>query len=116
MFMGRGILWFLAVGVAAAGVALTLGCATVVKVRPPEPVVEIYGPAPHPGAVWVGGYWGYRGGEWAWVPGAWTRAPRPNSLWVPGRWEARSRGWVWVPGRWEDRQPAGPGPLHRRSP
>jgi hypothetical protein len=99
---------------AAAVVVLPSGCATVVTMRPPEPRIEIYGPAPHPGAVWVGGYWSYRGGEWVWIPGYWTRAPRPNLVWIPGTWEARSRGWVWMPGHWDPVNQKGAGkPLLR---
>jgi hypothetical protein len=44
---------------------------------PPPPVrVEARGVAPGAGFVWVDGYWGYRGGNYAWVPGNWVRPPR----------------------------------------
>ncbi len=75
----------------------------VVYVRPPEPRVEVYGPPPHPDAVWRPGYWEYRREEWVWVPGHWKKRPRPHAIWIPGHWEPRGKGWVWVPGYWEYR-------------
>ncbi len=81
---------------------LLLGCPpTVVRVRPPEPRVEVYGPAPYSGAVWRAGHWAYRGGEWIWIPGHWARPPRPYAHWVAGHWEPRGGGWVWIDGHWE---------------
>jgi hypothetical protein len=81
-----------------------LGCYTaVVRVPPPPPRVETYGPAPYPDAVWVPGHWMYRGGEWVWIPGHWERRPRSGAVWVPGHWERRGEGWVWKDGHWEYR-------------
>ena len=85
-------------------VVLLLGCPPPpVRVRPPEPRVEVYGAPPYPDAVWRSGYWQHRRGEWFWVPGHWARAPRPDAVWIPGSWEPRRGGWVWVPGHWEYR-------------
>src|SRR5271154_7122156 len=41
----------------------------VATVAPPAPYVEPLPAAPFVGAVWIGGYWGYRGGRHEWVPG-----------------------------------------------
>src|SRR5882724_6164858 len=44
----------------------------VVAQPPPPPIVEeYYYPAPGPGYVWVGGYWGWYGGRCVWVSGYW---------------------------------------------
>lgn len=85
-------------------IIFSFGCATrVVYVQPPEPRVETYGPPPYPEAVWIPGYWAYRGGEWVWIPGHWEKRPRSHAVWVPGHWRPKGRGWVWVPGHWEFR-------------
>ena len=42
-------------------VVLLLGCPPPpVRVRPPEPRVEVYGAPPYPDAVWRPGHWDYR--------------------------------------------------------
>jgi hypothetical protein len=84
--------------------ALLFGCGpTVVTVRPPEPLLEVYGPPPYTGAVWIAGHWKQKTGEWVWVPGQWARPPKPQALWIPGYWDPREGGWVWIPGHWEYR-------------
>ena len=45
----------------------------VVRVRPPEPIHEHYGPPPHEGYVWVSGYHNWDGNRYVWVPGRWDR-------------------------------------------
>jgi hypothetical protein len=68
---------------------------------PPEPVVEVVPASPFPGAVWLGGYWGYGGRGWAWNRGYWDRPPRPGAVWAPGYWHhAGPRGWGWRGGHW----------------
>jgi WXXGXW repeat (2 copies) len=64
----------------------------VVDVAPPAPYVEVRPVLPYAGAVWIGGYWGWRGGRHAWVPGYYER-PRPGYAW-------RGHGWVNDGGRW----------------
>ena len=88
-------------------VGATPGCAVhgpyataYVRVPPPAPRVEVYGLAPGPGFVWVGGYWGWGGGGYAWTPGYWARPPRPHVRWAPGRWERRRGGYQYRPGGW----------------
>ena len=66
---------------------------------PPQPRAEVIGYAPFPGAIWINGYWGWRGGSHAWVPGYWER-PRPGYRWQPHAWERDGRGWRERPGRW----------------
>ncbi len=100
--MNRKVAMISSLSVICAMAILLLGCPPpVVRVRPPEPRVEIYGTPPYTDAVWIEGYWRHRGGEWIWVPGHWERRPRPHAHWVPGRWEPRGGGWVWIRGHWE---------------
>lgn len=83
---------------------LSWGCGPrVVYVRPPEPRVEVYGPPPYPEAVWISGYWKYKGGDWVWVPGHWKGRPKPQAVWIPGHWEPVGGGWAWHRGHWEYR-------------
>lgn len=72
----------------------------VVDVGPPAPYVEVVPVIPFAGAVWVGGYWGWRGGRHDWVGGRWEQ-PRPGYGWRPhawvqqgGRWHLHGGGWV----------------------
>ena len=96
------IIWsFIAIG---AIVILLLGCPPpVVRVRPPEPRVEVYSDPPHPDAVWRSGHWTYKRGEWIWIPGHWAKRPKPHAHWIPGHWEPRGGGWIWIDGHWEYR-------------
>ena len=72
----------------------------VVRVAPPAPIVEHYGPRPHPGYVWVSGYHRWDGVRYVWVPGSWVAPPRPHAVWVPHHWVHRGGGWVLVEGHW----------------
>ena len=72
----------------------------IVDVPPPALYGEAQPLMPFPGAVWIGGYWGWGGGRHAWVPGRWDR-PRPGYAWRPhawvpegGRWRLQGGGWV----------------------
>jgi hypothetical protein len=72
----------------------------VVDAAPPAPYIEVVPPLPYPGAIWIGGYWGWQGQRHHWVQGRWDR-PRPNQNWRPhawvnqgGRWHLRGGGWV----------------------
>ncbi len=71
-----------------------------VMVAPPPPRIEVIGVAPYPGHIWIGGYWGWRGGRHDWVPGRWE-APRHGHRWVPHRWEKSGPHWREHGGRWE---------------
>ena len=98
---------FAAVGsfiIICAMTVVLLGCPPpIVRVRPPEPRVEVYGTAPYPEAVWRPGHWAHQRGEWVWIPGHWARPPRPHGHWVPGHWEPSGGGWVWREGHWDYR-------------
>ena len=76
------------------------GDEVVVDVAPPAPYVEVVPAIPFAGAIWIGGYWGWRGGRHYWAPGRWE-APRPGYSWRPhawvnqgGRWHLHGGGWV----------------------
>ncbi len=71
-----------------------------VGVAPPPVVVEHPAPMPHPGWVWVDGYWRWNGHHYVWAPGYWVRPPRYGAAWIPPRWEPAPGGWVFVPGHW----------------
>ena len=71
-----------------------------VDMAPPAPYVEVVPAIPFAGAIWLGGYWGWRGGRHYWVPGRWDH-PRPGYAWRPhawvqqgGRWHLHGGGWV----------------------
>jgi len=75
--------------------------AVVAPQPPPPPLVdEYYYPAPGPGYVWIGGYWGWYGGRWVWYRGRWAWPPHRHAVWVGGHWERRGGGGVWISGRW----------------
>ena len=72
----------------------------VIDVAPPPPYVEVVPPQPFPGALWIGGYWGWNGGRHQWVAGRWEHS-RPGYAWRPhtwvqegGRWHLHAGGWV----------------------
>jgi hypothetical protein len=73
----------------------------IVTEAPPPVRQEVVGTAPTTSHVWIQGYWMYRNGNWAWVPGHWEVRPRLNAAWVPGHWDQTSRGYAWNPGHWE---------------
>ena len=70
--MNRRVVIIGCLAVICAFAILLVGCPPpVVKVRPPEPRIEHYGPPPYPEAVWIEGYWRHERGEWVWVSGHW---------------------------------------------
>ena len=83
-----------------SAVGCTAGAAYYAPVPPPPARAEVYGVAPGPGFVWVTGYWGWRGGRYAWEPGRWARPPRPRSVWVPGYWEGHHNRYRYHEGHW----------------
>jgi hypothetical protein len=72
----------------------------VVMVAPPAPRVEVAGPAPYAGYVWVGGYWNWVGGRHVWVAGRWAPG-RHGYHWVDHAWVRAGDGWRMRPGHWE---------------
>jgi len=73
-----------------------------VIMAPPAPRVEVVGPAPHTGFVWIPGYWNWVDGHHVWIAGRWE-APRPGYRWAPHRWVHEHDGWRLEEGRWEGR-------------
>jgi hypothetical protein len=70
-----------------------------VAVAPPPPQVEVYGPPPVVGQIWIGGFWNWVGGRHVWVGGHWE-APRPGYRWYPHQWHQSPRGWHLEHGHW----------------
>jgi len=93
----------LAAGFVIAG-TLFSGCAArgavVVRFAPPAPRYAVVGVAPGQGYVWTEGFYDYRGGGYAWVPGRWMRPPHPRAVWVPGTWVQGHRGYEFRRGYW----------------
>lgn len=77
----------------------------IINEPPPPPQQEYIVEQPSPYHVWVGGYWGYRGGRRVWVGGHWDLPPRTNVVWVEPRWERRGNGYAFVEGYWQDATP-----------
>jgi len=75
------------------------GSEVIVDTPPPAPYAEVVPVMPYPGAVWVGGYWGWRGGRHQWVPGYYER-PHPGYRYEPNRWENRGGRWHLRIGGW----------------
>lgn len=73
--------------------------AIIVDAPPPAPYVEVQPAIPYPGAVWIGGYWGWNGGRHNWVPGYYER-PRPGYRYEPHRWENHRGRWQLRAGGW----------------
>jgi len=65
---------------------------------PPAPRREYEPPRPHPGYVWIGGHWAWRG-RWVWTGGYWS-GRRRGCGWVPGHWVRTWRGYSWRDGFW----------------
>lgn len=74
--------------------------AVFIGVAPPAPIVEVVPPVPRVGYAWTPGYWGWNGGRYVWVRGAYALPPRVGAAFVPGRWVSRPRGWYFVRGHW----------------
>jgi hypothetical protein len=90
------------IGLVFAG-ALAFNAASaevVVKVRPPNAVVETRGAPPNSTHVWVSGYHRWDGNAYAWTPGRWEAPPRPHAHWVAHHYVHRNGGYVLVEGRW----------------
>jgi len=71
-----------------------------VRIGPPPPIVEHYGPPPRPGYVWLGGYHRWDGRRYVWTPGYYALPPRPHAVWVPGGYYRRGHGWYFRRGYW----------------
>ena len=93
--------WFIA---DLCAIVLMAGTANAARIfvggAPPPVVVEHPGPIPHPGWVWVGGYWRWTGHHYVWEHGHWVYPPRPGAVWVPPHWDPAPGGWVFVAGHW----------------
>ena len=73
--------------------------AIIVDAPPPPAYAEVQPVMPYPGAVWIGGYWGWNSGRHQWVPGYYER-PRPGYRYEPNRWENRGGRWHLRAGGW----------------
>lgn len=66
---------------------------------PPPMLVEAPPPMPFDSAVWVGGYWVWRG-NWVWAHGYWMAPPRPAYVWVHPYYEHRGDAVIFIDGHW----------------
>ena len=68
---------------------------------PPPPRAEVISVAPGPQALWfwAPGCWVWRG-HWVWGGGHWMHRPHPGAVWVGPRWEWRGHHRVWAEGYW----------------
>ena len=71
----------------------------VVAWAPPPMLVEVPPPMPFESAVWVGGYWVWRG-NWVWASGRWMGPPQPSYVWVHPYYEHRADAVIFVDGHW----------------
>ncbi len=86
--------------VPAQAARVTVGVEIGPNRAPPRVRYERRPPRPHPGWVWRGGYWAWRGNDYVWVGGYWIQPPRRGAHWVPGHWAHRHHHWVWIEGHW----------------
>lgn len=75
------------------------GTAVIVDAPPPPPQYEVVPALPYPGALWIGGYWGWGGNRHQWVPGHYER-PRAGYRYEPHRWENNGGRWHLRAGGW----------------
>jgi hypothetical protein len=71
-----------------------------IRIGPPPPVVEHYGPPPRPGWVWVGGFHRWDGARYVWTPGHYAAPPRPGVRWVPDGYDHRGGRYYYRHGYW----------------
>jgi hypothetical protein len=71
----------------------------IVRWAPPPMLVATPPPLPHPGAVWVGGYWVWNG-DWVWAYGRWVDPPRHGYHWEHPYYENRNSQVVFITGHW----------------
>jgi hypothetical protein len=74
----------------------------VVPYPPPSALVEIVPDQPRTDAVWVDGYWVWRGRYYVWERGGWLLPPDQATV---GKWHARYRDdgtLLFAPTRWYD--------------
>ena len=69
------------------------------QTAPPAPYAEVVPFVPYAGAVWINGYWGWRGGRHYWVGGRYEQ-PRPGYAWAPHRWVQHDNRWHLEGGAW----------------
>ncbi|WP_343673310.1 hypothetical protein [Chitinophaga sp.] len=83
------------------GILLLNSCASdyYVAERPAPPPVIVQPAPPYPGAVWIGGEYRWRSGNYYYVQPHYVR-PRPNRVYVPGHWNSGPRGHSWKKGHW----------------
>lgn len=76
------------------------GAFTEVPYPPPAALVEVVPRARPRGAVWVDGYWTWRGSHYVWQRGGWVLPP-PESTFAPWRTKYTKQGQLlFAPGRW----------------
>jgi hypothetical protein len=69
-----------------------------VETAPPPVIVETV-PAPRPGFIWIGGYWGWHNHRHYWYGGHWEEH-RPGFVYINPRWVAHGHRWHFEAGGW----------------
>lgn len=72
----------------------------MVESEPPADIEEQMEMSPGVGYVWTKGYWSWNG-QWVWRKGCWVQRPHPGAVWVPGFWIKHHHHWSWTEGHWE---------------
>ena len=65
-----------------------------------KPTGVVLDPPPAVGFVWVGGFWDYGGGHYAWRHGYWGRPGAGYHGWERDRWVHGEHGYVHQRGHW----------------
>ncbi len=82
----------------AGGLLSSCASSYYVTARPAEPYY-VRPVAPYHGAYWIPGEYVWRGGNYVYVNGYWTR-PHYGRTYIRGYWQAGPRGYAWHRGYW----------------
>ena len=115
-FTRRAALALVASGLVAGLASAPAWAQGFIERAPPELIVEVIPPVPHPGWHWVPGHWVWRSDRWVWNKGHYVNfevvpmpapiveapppPPGPRFFWVRGHYTFAGRGWRWIPGHW----------------
>jgi len=86
----------------APGVVVRRGVVGGVRVNlaPPPLREEIRPAAPSANHTWIGGHWGWRGGQHVWLGGTWVMPPEQGMFWEPAQWVNEGGSYMFYEGHW----------------